>query len=173
MNQDQFDAGRIADRLAISDVLHRHSRGLDRGDATLIRDCYWPDAEVDYGAYKGPAHAFADLVVQALGNAYELTRHALSNTLFAFERNGARTESYVDANHLLPGGERELRVGSRYLDLLERRGDEWRILHRQVIIDWSQGSDFPDERESEAFVAFSKGRNDAGDPLHAFLAAGS
>ena len=37
MNLDPFEAGRIADRLAISDVLHSHSRGLDRGDTAAVR----------------------------------------------------------------------------------------------------------------------------------------
>ena len=172
MDQHSYDAGRIADRLAIADVLHQHSRGLDRSDDALIRDCYWPDAELDYGIYKGPAQPFASLVVEALTGTYELTRHSISNTLFTFEGDRAHTESYVDANHLFPGGERELRVGSRYLDLLEKREHQWRMLHRQVIIDWSQSSDFVDERDSEAFGAFAKGRNDGSDPLHAFLGAG-
>jgi hypothetical protein len=169
MHHEQYSAGRIADRLAIADVLHRHSRGLDRSDATLIRHCYWPEAELDYGIYKGPAQDFADLVVEALTGSYELTRHCISNTVFTFEGKRARAESYVDANHLFPGGERELRVGSRYLDMMEKRGGEWRMLHRQVVIDWSQDSDFSDERDSQAFGAFAKGRNDARDPLHGFL----
>jgi SnoaL-like domain len=169
MNQQDYQAGRIADRLAIADILHQHSRGLDRSDAALIRDCYWPDAELDYGVYKGPAQPFADLVVGVLTDTYELTRHCISNTMLTFEGDRAHAESYVDANHLFPGGEQELRVGSRYLDLLEQREGQWRILHRQVVIDWSQASDFPDERNSEAFGAFVKGRNDDSDPLHAFL----
>lgn len=169
MDQHRYDAGRIADRLAIADVLHQHSRGLDRSDSELIRDCYWPDAELDYGIYKGPAQPFADLVVEALTGNYELTRHCISNSVFSFDGNRARTESYVDANHLYPGGGRELRVGSRYLDLLEKREGHWRMLHRQVIIDWSQASEFPDERDSDAFGAFAKGRNDGTDPLHSFL----
>ncbi len=71
----------IADRLAIQDVLHLHSRGLDRLDKDAIQCAYWPEAEVDYGSYKGSAHVFAELVVGALGQTYELTRHCLSNTL--------------------------------------------------------------------------------------------
>jgi hypothetical protein len=39
----------IADRLAIYDVLVRHSRGVDRGDAAVLTSAYWPDAEVAYG----------------------------------------------------------------------------------------------------------------------------
>ena len=46
----------IADRLAIQDVLYRHCRGVDRADADLLKSAYWPEAEVAYGAYNGPAH---------------------------------------------------------------------------------------------------------------------
>ena len=59
----------VLDRLAIEDTLHRHCRGLDRCDAELLTSCYWPEAEVDYGSYKGPACEFAGLVVSARGTA--------------------------------------------------------------------------------------------------------
>ena len=104
MEQDSLSTGRTDDRLAIADVLHQHSRGLDRSDPALIRDCYWPEAELDYGVYKGPSQPFADLVVEALTSTYELTRHCISNTSFTFAGDWTRTESYVDANHLFPGG---------------------------------------------------------------------
>jgi hypothetical protein len=29
-------------------------------------------------------------------------------------------------------------VGNRYVDIFHRRHGEWRILHRQVIIEWSK-----------------------------------
>ena len=159
----------IADRLAVQDVLHSHCRGLDRNDGALIAACYWPDAEVDYGSFKGSASQFAELIGPALGEAYELTRHCISNTLIAFDGATARVESYVEASHLFKGGASEMRFGGRYLDTLEQRGDEWRMLHRQVVMDWSTTREVTDERQSEAFSALSKGSNDASDPLHAFL----
>ena len=159
----------ITDRLAISEVLHSHCRGLDRSDSALLQSCYWPGAEVDYGSYKGPAAAFADLVVQALAGGYELTRHCIGNILVAFEGNQARVESYVNAAHLLPGGTQEMCFGGRYLDHLEKRDGQWRMLHRRVVMDWSRTTSIEDERESEAFAALAKGSNGASDPLHTFL----
>ena len=166
---DNLDTSQIADKLAIADLLHCHCRGLDRSDSALLQSCYWPEAKVDYGSYKGPADAFADLVVQALAASYELTRHCIGNTLVSFSGNQARVESYVDAAHLLPGGEQEMRFGGRYLDLLEKRDGQWRMLHRQVVMDWSRSTSIEDERDSEAFAALAKGRNDANDPLQLFL----
>ena len=159
----------VADRLTIADVLHSHCRALDRSDSAQLRACYWPEAEVDYGSYRGAADAFADLVVQALTTSYELTRHRIDNTLLSIECNRARAESYVDDAHLLPGGEREMRFAGRYLDLLEKREGQWRLLHRQVVMDWSRNTAISDERDSEAFGDLAKGRNDDRDPLHPFL----
>ena len=170
---DSTTPARIADRMAIQDLLHNHCRGLDRNDGALLAASYWPDAEVDYGSFKGPASQFAELIGPALGEAYELTRHRISNTLIDFDGATARVESYVEASHLFKGGASEMRFGGRYLDTLEQRGDEWCMLDRQVVMDWSTTREVTDERESEAFAALSKGSNDASDPLHSFLRGGA
>ncbi len=162
----------MADKLAIIEVLQLHSRGLDRLDSTLLEHCYWPEAEVDYGSYKGSAQAFAKLVVEALAGAYELTRHSLGNTLVSLEGSSARCESYVNADHLLPGGGQEMCFAGRYLDLLEKRQGQWRMLHRQVVMDWSRTREVEDERDSDAFLQLAKGSHGDQDPLHEFLNAG-
>lgn len=162
-------AEQLADRLAIQDVLHLHSRGLDRLDKSAIQCAYWPEAEVDYGSYKGSAQVFAELVVGALGQAYELTRHCLSNTLVKFAGSSASSESSVNAGHLLPGAREELLFYGRYLDKLEKRDGQWKILHRQVVMDWSKRLPVQDERSGEAFAALAKGAHLDTDPLYPFL----
>ncbi len=169
MTQRSDQQAQIADRLAIMDVLHQHCRGLDRGDATLLQSCYWSDAEVDYGSYRGPATAFADLVVQALASSYQLTRHCIGNTLVQRDGDTARCESYVDAAHLSLDGSAEMRFAGRYLDLLQRRDGEWRMLHRQVVVDWCHTAPIEDERDADAFSDLARGRNDTSDPLYPFL----
>lgn len=160
------------DRLAITDVLHRHCRALDRNDAPLLKSCYWPEADVDYGNFRGPAHSFADLIGPALAQAYELTRHSISNTLVELNGDQAMAESHVQAGHLFIGGETEMRFEGRYLDRLEKRENRWCIIHRQVVMDWSRTQSLEDERSSEAFAALAKGCSNDQDPLHAFLAGG-
>jgi hypothetical protein len=159
----------MADRLAIQDVLFNHSRGLDRLDAVLIQASYWPDAEVDYGSYRGSAHSFAELVVAALAAQYELTQHTLGNTVFAFGAADACTESHVTARHLLLGGEQEMVFSGRYLDRLEKRDGYWKLAHRQVVMDWSRRHAVADERDHEAFAALAKGGHREHDPAHDFL----
>lgn len=166
------DLAQLADRLAIQDILSTHSRGLDRHDSALLKSCYWPEADVDYGAYKGPAHPFAELVIPALDSQYELTRHCLSNTLVEFRGDRALTESSVSAAHLLHGGQQEMLFGGRYLDTLEKREGRWKLLRRQVVMDWSRLNPVVDERDSEAFADLAKGSHGDKDPLHAFLQQG-
>ncbi len=159
----------LADRLAIQDVLHLHCRGLDRLDKEAIQCAYWPDAEVDYGSYKGSAHIFAELVVGALGQTYELTRHSISNILIHVTGHVAHSESSVHAGHLLLGAQEELLFYGRYLDRLEKRAGRWKILHRQVVMDWSKRIAVQDERSGKAFADLAKGGHLDTDPLYPFL----
>lgn len=162
-------AGQIADRLAIYDILNLHSRGLDRRDKDTIQSAYWYDATVDYGNFKGNAHVFANLVVSALEDVYELTRHSLSNTLMQFSDDTARCESTVEAGHLLLGAQEELLFHGRYLDTLTKRGTQWKIIHRTVVMDWSKRIPVRDERNDDAFCDLEKGAHVDRDPLYAFL----
>ncbi|MDX1733462.1 MAG: nuclear transport factor 2 family protein [Halioglobus sp.] len=162
-------AAEVADRLAIQEVLASHSRGLDRLDPATLADCYWPEAEVDYGAYKGPAAPFVELVIGALDGQYELTRHGLGNVLIALAGDSARSETCVSAGHLLRGAQEELHFYGRYLDRLERRDGVWKLLHRRVVMEWCKRVPVVDERDSEAFRDLTKGAHHPGDPLYPFL----
>lgn len=165
------NADRVADRLAILDVLALHCRGLDRLDTATIRATYWPEAEVDYGGFKGSAHLFAGLVVDALAGQYDLTRHCIGNTLVEFSDDRAHVESCVTAAHLLRGAAEEMLFYGRYLDRLEQRDGQWKMLHRQVVMDWSKRYAVIDERGTEAFAALAKSAHGAADPLGPFLAS--
>lgn len=166
------DTAEIGDRMAVLEVLATHSRGLDRQDVDTLKSCYWPEAEVDYGAFKGSAHTFAELVVPILGDQYELTRHGLGNTLFQFDGEAVRTETYVHATHLEPGADEEILVYGRYLDHMVKRDGCWKLLHRTVMIEWSNRMAVCDERDGDAFRDLTRGGHHPLDPLYTFLAAG-
>ncbi|WP_170287288.1 nuclear transport factor 2 family protein [Halioglobus maricola] len=157
------------DQLAISDILHAHCRGLDRNDSTLLASCYWPEAEVNYGNFIGPAAEFCQLIGPALAPVYELTRHCVSNFTIQINGEQAHCESYVEAAHLLRGAEQEMCFSGRYLDRLEKRDGHWRMVHRHVVMDWSRTRAITDERQSEGFVALSKGTAGDDDPSIQFF----
>jgi len=71
-------------------------------------------------------------------NEFGIIRSRLGNKYIA------RVESYVTATHVLrpeAGGFRFV-VAGRYVDRFERRGDEWRIAARKLVVDWL---DVPEE----------------------------
>ena len=159
----------LSHRSAIAELLSSHSRGLDRLDAQLLRACYWPDASVDYGSFRGPATQFVELVIPALRDGYQLTRHDLCNTLVRIDGTRAVAESCVIAAHLLPAGDAELVFRGRYLDTLEQREGRWKLLQRTVVMDWCRRGAVQDERDSEAFGALAKGARGEDDPLYNLL----
>ena len=156
-------------RSAIQEILHAHSRGIDRLDQGCIEACYWPDAEVAYGSFEGEAQQFAALVIPALASQYELTQHRVTNTLISFASPRPKSESYVSAYHLLKGGEEELFFSGRYLDIHEVRNNRWKMIHRRVVMDWSRRLEVVDERRADGFAGLAKGAHLDRDPLFDFL----
>jgi hypothetical protein len=159
----------ISDRLAIYDVLVQHCRGVDRSDAAILRDCYWPEAEVAYGIYNGNAHRFCDFLPKAIA-VYARTHHSIGNVAIELDGAAARIESYVTASHHVeaPAGDREVIYLARYLDRFEKRGSVWKLAYRRVVVDFSRdvaASPGPDESKDK----FVRGARSPDDPVYAHL----
>ena len=131
-------AVQMADREAIRDVMTRYARAIDRVDADLLRSVYWPGAIENHGTYNGPADGFIEWVIPSLRQT-EQTMHMLGNIHIEIHGLAAAVESYFQAYHRMKGEDGvcfDIVIGGRYVDLMERRGSEWRILHREVAYDW-------------------------------------
>lgn len=160
----------MSDREAILDVLTRHCRGLDRGEVSVLRAAYWPDAEVDYGGFVGSALEFADMVVPVLAEKYAATQHKIDTTSFQLDGDRTRTETYVTAHHLHRDEPREMIFHGRYLDLFERRDGAWKILHRRVVMDWHRFVNVDADPNDEVLAPIKKGARAAEDPSSTFFA---
>jgi hypothetical protein len=127
----------LIDREKIRDCLARLSRGLDRREADLVSGCYWPDATDDHGVFVGSAAEFLNWVVPGFP-AMRLTLHTLGQSLIQLRGNTAVVETHVTTYHRVDvnGQDRDIIVGSRYLDRMEQRAGEWRIAHRKMVYDW-------------------------------------
>ncbi|MDE2404865.1 MAG: nuclear transport factor 2 family protein [Sphingomonadales bacterium] len=119
-------------RHQIRNVLARHSRGVDRADATLLGSAYHDDATVDYGFYAGPTPALVAMLATAQKAALP-TLHRTSNCEIRVAGDRAISESYVIAHVEEPTLQRT--VFGRYLDRLERRDGAWRLTHRTYVLD--------------------------------------
>lgn len=162
----------VADRLAIMEVLAKHSRGVDRADEHVLKSAYWPDATVAYGGFNGNAHAFCERLPNAI-KAWARTQHTISNTCIEFRGDRALVETYVTAYHYRAdpnGRDTEMTYLGRYLDTMQKRGDVWKILHRQVVMDWNQNSEATAILEGPPFDGLARGARHPDDPLDRLLA---
>jgi SnoaL-like domain len=165
-----MDIQDLLDKQAITEVLMRYCRGVDRMDRATFVGTYWPDATDDHVKYVGGVDGLADFVFAAI--AKMRTQHMMGNILI--EMRGptrALCESYVHAYHEADGffGKEEFVIGARYLDIFEKRDAEWRILHRKVVMDYYKTAAATSDWHSGRYVEGpSRSEKMPDDPLYTF-----
>ena len=133
----------LIDKQAICDVIQRYSRTLDWLDDDGQASCYWPDAEIDYGFFKGSAEEFLPIVMD-IERGSDRRWHMLSQPLIDFHSSSsASSECYgvfAGASRQDDGTLAGNLFGGRYLDEWEKREvgsvQKWRISRRLYIVDW-------------------------------------
>jgi hypothetical protein len=157
----------LLDTQAIQAALARYCRGVDRADAELIASAYHPDAIDEHGAHTFQGENIGQGILE-MTCAQRITFHSITNTTIQFHSpDEAGCEAYYNAWQTmeLDGRERILVAVGRYLDRFERRGADWRIAHRRVVVDLA--SWMPDA----AFTASSPDLGERGsqDPSYSLL----
>ena len=169
----------IAVRIAITDVLHRYCRAMDRMDRPLALSCWHADGTDEHTPlFAGSAEAFVDWVWR-LHEPMVGTRHCLSNILIEVDGDRAWSESYWDVRLRVHGdaGLVDIVGGGRYLDYLECRNGFWAIVHRRSVHDWDRvdqvGATMADsattlEPNNPDAMLYPAARNET-DPSYEFL----
>jgi hypothetical protein len=106
---------------------------------------------------------------------YAGTQHCIGNVLIRRDGDVARVETYVTAHHYLAdeaSGDSEMTFLGRYLDLMERRGDCWKIKHRRVVMDWNQNAAATALLDGPPFDGLARGARQPEDPSYAHLDEG-
>lgn len=137
----------LADREAIKECLYRYARGADRLDADMVRSAYWPDVTDTHLTFTGNCEEFIDWSFAAM-KTMDQTQHMVSNVLIAIEGDFADVESYFYGFQRINGSDGskfDVIAGGRYLDRMEKRDDEWRIVQRLVVTDWFR--QYPDSAD--------------------------
>jgi hypothetical protein len=128
----------LVNREAIRDVVMRYCHGADRCDEKTLLGVYWPDATDNHGVFTGSAQDYIPYLLKRAG-AMDQMQHLVGNILIRISGNSATCESYFFGYHRHKddrGVPQDNVVGGRYLDELECRDEEWRILRRNVVFDW-------------------------------------
>lgn len=136
----------VLDTLAITEVLHRYARGVDRKDFAAVRRCYFPDAIDNHGGYVGTVDGLVE-DMKVRHRTIDSSMHFVTNVIVELDESGtgADVESYClcylrqqsdrgSSEHVLAT------VKCRYIDRFEKRRDEWRIADRIVVFDESQST---------------------------------
>ena len=129
-----FTPDQLSELECIRNVVQRYCRGVDRLDEQLMKSAYWPDATDDHGVFVGNAMAFVELCMLS-HLKWRSTNHCVFNHHIELGADGvhARGESY-NVTYLFQKDADVLDTWhGRYLDLYEKRGDQWRILDRVCV----------------------------------------
>ena len=124
----------LSDREQIRDVAMRYCRGVDRLDPDCMKSAYWPEAIDEHGNFVGNAHEFSDYCMTA-HLRWRWTMHSIFTHQIDLDADGvhARGEIYNITNLCRADtGAIDTWYG-RYLDRYEKRGSEWRIIHRVCV----------------------------------------
>lgn len=133
---DNQRLARLLDRQDILDCLTRFCRGMDRFDRDVFLSAFHPDAIIAAGSFVGGPNALYDWARELHDQGQIATQHNLLNHTVEIDGNHAHTETY----YVFVGRNRDetnWMAGGRYIDRLERRGDDWRIVLRTNVIEWS------------------------------------
>jgi hypothetical protein len=128
----------LVDEAAIKRVHIRYCRAVDRMDWDLLRSCYHPGAVDDHGSFRGGVEEFIGWLAGQLPHLVS-TMHFTGNQLVEIDGDRAWMESYTRAYHRIPATAgapaADLVLNVRYVDRLEKRDGEWRIVDRVLVHD--------------------------------------
>jgi hypothetical protein len=156
----------LLDRQAITDLLYRYCRSVDRLDIPLGHSIWHEDAIADYGEtfYQGAGRGVIDLIcAQHRGTLHH--SHQLSNILIDLDGDRAGSESYVTAVLRIQRDSQLMQVTawSRYVDRWSRRQGRWGLDKRVAI------RDFDEIRAVTEMQRHETGTRDRTDPSYAIL----
>jgi hypothetical protein len=151
----------------IRDVHIRFCRANDRRDEALMRGCFHPDAVIELHEALD-VDAFIALGRAVLGR-YTVTWHNTGNQLVEVDGDAAWAEHYTISSHRIAadaeGPERDFIAHGRYIDRMEKRGGEWRIAKRKMLLDYTRLDPVP---PAPPGFGTPTGARDRSDPSYAW-----
>ncbi len=158
----------LADRQAISELIYRYCRAVDRLDVKLGHSIWHEDGIADYGGgfYQGSGTGVIDLICAQHAKTLNHS-HQVTNILFHLDGDKAGSEAYVTASIQVRRDEKLLlmTIWSRYVDEWSRRDGRWGLDRRIAI------RDFDEVREATAMAEHDMGKRDRSDPSYNVLPA--
>lgn len=131
----------LKDRQDILDCIQRESRARDRQDAEQIASCWWEDGVDEHGSVITGMPDYPERANRGHRMNFHMTSHNITNHLCEIDGDTAYCESYVVGGLFWLDGKKTTIAFGRYLDQLERRNGEWRMLTRRCTIEMTADTD--------------------------------
>jgi hypothetical protein len=159
------DVQTLKDRQAILDCIMREARGRDRQDVDITASCYWPEGCDEHGPVITPAPDYPARANAGHAAYFAATSHNITNHSCELAGDVAYCETYV-VGGLLSKDEKTCKIApARYIDQLEKRSGEWRILIRRTVIEMCVEGD-ASWLHSPAIAGFLRGLWTKDDPSY-------
>ena len=155
----------LIDRQAITDLIYRYCRSVDRLDIPLGHSIWHENGVADYGAvYQGAGKGVIDHICAQHRKALAHS-HQVSNILIDLDGDRAGSESYFTASIRVMSGKqlRQISVWGRYIDRWSRRDGRWGLDKRIAI------RDFDEIRDVAEMNRHDTGKRDDTDPSYDVL----
>ena len=127
---------RLADQIAVRDVVLAYARAVDAMDVEAVARCFTPDCAYD-GSLASGTIADALATLRAAFARYTRTMHFMGTQDARVDGDRAEALTYCTAYHVRTDG-LHATVGVRYRDALVRTASGWRIARRSVRTAWSR-----------------------------------
>ncbi|HLS82209.1 MAG TPA: nuclear transport factor 2 family protein [Steroidobacter sp.] len=133
----------FADEWALRRLVQQYAQAVDRNDPELLVSLFLEDAVLEGPGFRLEGHEQIRATPGRLAQQFRGTMHCVFNQTVAIEGDGARGETYCIAYHRIDGQDGRpmtLDWAIRYQDRFARRGQEWRIAHRRLVLEWTRTS---------------------------------
>jgi hypothetical protein len=152
----------MKDRQDILDCIIRNSSGNDRFDVERVNSSYHSDALHELGCDTIPGAEYGEHANHAHGAMCDQNMHHITMHSCHIEGQVAHAESYVIALFLDKGADTSRILSGRYIDRLEKREGEWRIVVRRATVEvvLEGSAKMMEAIRQGGYIKGSRGKND-------------
>lgn len=125
----------LLDKQAITELVLRYCRAVDRRDYKTLKTLYHQDGIDDHsGMFCGTGDEYVEWLKTMLP-ALESTSHQVFNHYIVVQGEVAEGEVYCQSFHKDASGNAFV-IGGRYLDKYSKASGQWQFLRRKTVFDW-------------------------------------
>ena len=158
----------LVDRQAILDCVTRNSRGNDRFDSELVASSYHDDGWHELGHSRIPGPHYGEHANEAHGAICRVNLHNVTMQSVEIDGDVAHAESYVIGLFADNDALGSRMLAGRYIDRLEKRDGEWRIVLRRATVEVvMEGKAIMPNGKTPPGSGYLKGNRDRTDPSYA------